>query len=259
MTRRFSRKLELHRLQQRLERFGWPRLEMSTLVLFTALSGFFVSGLLLSLGWTTLWSRWLVALAIAYGLFLGLLGVWLHWRRDIQDLDAPDPSSVDMHHHPDTMNPFGGHGGHSAGGGASAGFDAPGADGAADAGGAPDGIGDGVGDALGSAFDADAAAIPLLLIGVVLAIACGVLFASVWLITSAPTLFAEVMLDALLAAGLYRRLRASPEGHWLESALRHTLWPFLVTAIVLTVAGFVIQHFAPEAHTLGEAFAFWRD
>lgn len=260
MTRRFSRDLELRRLRQRLERFGWPRVEMTTLVTATALGGFFFSAVLLKLGWLTLWSRWLLALAGAYALFLGLLGAWLHWRRDLDldHVDVPDFSTGSDHHHAPGGG-MGGHGGSSAGGGASARFDdAASMDvAAADHGGALDALGDGVGNVVGSVFEAEEAAIPLLLLLIVLAVAGSVLFASAWLVVSAPALFAELLLDVLLAAGLYRRLRAKADGHWLETALRRTWAPFLVAAVVLVAAGFAIQHFAPQAHTLGEALAFW--
>ena len=70
---------------------------------------------------------------------------------------------------------------------------------------------------------------------------------------SAPTLFAEVLLDVLLAAGLYRRLRRMPDRHWLGTAVRHTIWPFALTALFVAAAGFALQHQVPAATTLSEA------
>ena len=65
----------IHRIRVRLERQGFPRLQMLLIVLLTAASGFLASYGLLRGGMTEMWLRYLVAFAIAYVVFLGLL--WL--------------------------------------------------------------------------------------------------------------------------------------------------------------------------------------
>jgi hypothetical protein len=99
---------------------------------------------------------------------------------------------------------------------------------------------------------ADAAeALPLLLVIAAIAIAC----ASLWIVVSAPTLFAELLVDGALSATLYRRLRKLETRHWLDTAVRHTIGPFLVTAVVVVAFAFAAQHYRPHAHSLGEVFA----
>jgi hypothetical protein len=64
------------------------------------------------------------------------------------------------------------------------------------------------------------------------------------------------MLDAMLAAGLYRRLRGIKGNHWMETALRKTFWPFFLTAITFFAAGWGMGIYAPEAHTIGAVLQY---
>jgi hypothetical protein len=43
--------------------------------------------------------------------------------------------------------------------------------------------------------------------------------AAFWIVWVAPALFAELVLDAALAAGLYRRVRGVRGDHWLRTAV----------------------------------------
>jgi hypothetical protein len=76
----------------------------------------------------------------------------------------------------------------------------------------------------------------------------------VWLVVSAPALFAELLLDGILVGQLYRRLRRFEGQHWLETALRRTAIPFLVTGLFLAIAGFAMQRHAPAARSIGEVW-----
>ena len=78
------------------------------------------------------------------------------------------------------------------------------------------------------------------------------LLSSVWVVYSAPVLFAELLVDGVLAASLYRRLRGLESQHWLETALKRTVWPFLVTCFVLVAMAWGMQVYAPGAHSIGE-------
>lgn len=225
---------ELGRLRARLLRGGFPRLEMALLVGATGLVGLVASWALHGLGLVAMGWRYLFAVTIAYGVFLLLLRAWLHVRRDdwAPDVSLPDASST---------GPGGewtGGGGDFGGAGASASFDAPG-----------EVLGESVGNAALEAAGADEAGCLLVPVLLLAALALSALVV-VW---SAPTLFAEVLLDVLLAAGLYRRLRRMPDRHWLGTAVRHTIWPFALTALFVAGAGFALQHLAPTATTLGEA------
>jgi hypothetical protein len=68
-------------------------------------------------------------------------------------------------------------------------------------------------------------------------------------------LFAEILVDALLAAGLYRRLRTLNPQHWMLAALRRTMLPFILTTLTVAGAGWGMQTYAPEARSLGEVLA----
>lgn len=230
-------------LRAQLERGSWPRVQMILLVLLTAGAGFLASFLLLAMGLDAMGVRYLLACLAAYACFLCLLGAWIRWQRGERDVDPgvdlPDPGG-------DAPTPGGGWGpggGASGGGGASARFDAPASSlssaPAADAGGIDLDLGDGD------------AAIPVLLALLVL----GVLLSSLFVVWTAPALFAELLLDGVLAAGLYRRLHGIDTRHWLETALRKTAWPFVLTAAALTAAGFWLQSLAPQAASIGDVLA----
>ena len=72
---------------------------------------------------------------------------------------------------------------------------------------------------------------------------------------TAPALFAELLLDALVAAGVYQGLRRSDVRSWLGSAVRRTLWAAAVVIIIAIACGYLIQHFAPHAVSIGD---LWR-
>ena len=116
----------------------------------------------------------------------------------------------------------------------------------------PDGeIGDPVGDAVGAVADADELAIPLL----VLALAAALVFSSLYMVYTAPALLAEVAVDGLFAAGLYRKLRGLEPAHWLTTAIQRTILPFALTAVLVSGVGWGLEQAAPGAHTLGQALA----
>ena len=64
--------------------------------------------------------------------------------------------------------------------------------------------------------------------------------------------FAELLLDGVLSASLYRRLRGLETRHWLETALRRTALPFFLTAIIVSASGWAMTLYAPEAQSIGE-------
>lgn len=249
---RLHRRDEVQRIRGELQREGFPRLQMVFLVTITGASGFVASYLLLHAGFVAMGPRYLFAFALAYGVFLLLLWLWLRTRAedyaDGPDLSGSQPSgsggSGACHDgHPE---PFSGGGGEFGGGGASSSFDAPsdyfpvGGD-----------SGGPVGDALGAAAEAEELAIPL----VVLILVIVMVASSAFVVYSAPTLFAELLVDGVLSASLYRRLRGLETRHWLETAIRRTVVPFLLTGIVVSVSGWAMSAYAPGAHSIGEVVA----
>lgn len=250
VAQRISRHTLLQQLRSGLERHGYPRLQMLLLVTLTGGAGFLCSYLLLQSGVDELWLRYPSSVGVAYLVFLLLLWLWLRTSEDdyIDSVDSVDltdfvPSGGSRVTGPDGWS---GHGGRFGGSGASGHYDAVGVE-------DPD-AGDSLSHGLDIVPDADELAIPLIL----LAIAVTLLLASVSIVYSAPALFAELLLDGVLAATLYRRLQRIETRHWLETAIRRTGVTFLVTAVVLAAAGWGVSIYAPEAKWLGEVIAQWR-
>jgi len=61
-----------------------------------------------------------------------------------------------------------------------------------------------------------------------------------------------VLLDGVLSVSLYRRLRGLETRHWLETALRRTGWPFVLTAMVFSASGWAMTLYAPDARSIGD-------
>jgi hypothetical protein len=249
--RRWTRAGHIGSVRSALERDHWPRLQMMLIVMLTGLAGLLSSFLMLHAGVMSIGMRYFFAMCSAYIMFLFLLWIWMRTRAD--DFDIPDPIeladlAVDMPK-PDVAS-FSGHGGSFDGGGASG--DYLDSDAVTSVAQVVEDAGDGVGDALGSVAGADDAAIPIAVVLLGLAI----LFSSLFVVYSAPVLFAELLVDGVLTAGLYNRLRNVDRRHWLETALRRTALPFVLTAAVVTGAGFWMGSYAPGAHSLGEVLRY---
>lgn len=228
----------IRRIREQLETTGYPRLQMLLLVTLTGGAGWLASFTLLHAGLLALGWRYLASFAVAYGVFLLLLWLWLRTRAEdySQFSDLPGPSGSSEHGHAMAVD-----------GGAHAGGGVPHS--------SPEGAalpGDALGEAFGAAAQAELLAVPLLLL-----LAGAVLLGSIaFLVASAPGLLAELLLDATLSLGLYRRLRQLPRSrHWLRTALRRTAWQFALTALLVSGLGWGLGLYAPQAHTLGEVLA----
>jgi len=91
-----------------------------------------------------------------------------------------------------------------------------------------------------------------------IAVVFSLLVIAIYFIASAPTLFAEVMLDSLLVGGLYHRLRRYDESRWFLSAIRHTIIPAIILIIVLALQGWLFQPMLPKATSIGGVLNHWR-
>lgn len=241
---RFKRSREIQRLRQNLERDGFPRLQMFLLVSITGGAGFIASFLLLRSGLDTMWLRYPTALGGAYAVFLFLLWLWLRTKAEDYS-DFPDLANLPSGHGGSNPEYFG-KGGRFGGGGASEHFDS-----AHDVVPSSPDFDAPVGEALDAVSCADEYTLPL----AALTLLAAILLSSLWVVYTAPVLFAELLVDGVLAASLYRRLRGLETRHWLETALRRTFWPFALTAFVVTCCGWAMQAYAPEAHTMGQVIA----
>src|SRR4051812_39850804 len=202
-------------VEQRLKQATSPRLHMATIVCITGCFGFLTSFAMLKTGVTTMAIRYPVAVLGAYGLFIGIVRLWLlrYRLRERRRADTGDDVEIHVAEVPwiDVLDPtvpepgapsFGGGGGFS-GGGSSRAFGTAASEGRGAAPGSSDGSGEG-----GGGFDLDGeGALVLIVLLAVAALASGVLL---YVVFTAPTLFAELLLDVALATGLYRRLGAMP-------------------------------------------------
>ena len=235
--RPISRRSNVSDVRRAIERDQYPRIQMLVIVLLTGVAGFVASASMLHFGLTVMALRYLLALCVAYLMFLFIVWVWLRWRADNLDgvdlgvCDATAPSGP----------AYSGGGGTFDGGGASGDYmPSSGVDNLADsASGALDGVDVDVGDA----------AIPL----AVVALMAGVGFCALFVVYSAPVLFAELLVDGLLSASLYRRLRGIDRHHWLQTALRRTALPFIFAAISVSAIGACLSWYTPAAQSIGEA------
>lgn len=239
-----SRSQLIDRIRRELEHRGYPRLQMLLLVSLTGGAGFLASYALLHAGLETLSWRYGLAVVIAYLFFLLLLWLWL--RTDAADYGDIAESLVDV---ADAVPPRGGNTQYQGGGGKFSGR------------GSSDQWEDANSEPLvelpdvGDLPDAEGLAIPLGILLAVVTIVVTVLVASVSIVYSAPVLFAELLVDGVLAATLYRRLRRLDSRHWLQSAVRRTFVPFAITALLMMAAGWGLSSYAPTARSLGEVLA----
>jgi hypothetical protein len=217
---------------------------MAVIVVATGLAGFAASVALLALGVASMPVRYVLAVAVAYAVFLLLVRVWIGWqrRRITRHLDAIDlvpdlpgggPGVEDA--------PWEGGGGRFGGGGAGRSWgdgEAP----AAEAGSIlPD-----VGPALDVDLDEGAAVL------VPVAILVGGVLVSVYVVWTAPALLAELLLDVALTSSLYRRLRKLEPESWLATAVRRTWMPVTAVALLVACGGAAMQWMVPGADSIGD-------
>jgi hypothetical protein len=86
---------------------------------------------------------------------------------------------------------------------------------------------------------------------VVAAVVVLVLSVAAYVVYTAPVLFAELLLDAGLAAGLVGRLSAGEPRAWLRTAVRATIVPAAIATMLLGLAGFALARVAPGAASIG--------
>jgi len=218
---------------------------MFLIVSLTAAIGFIASFLMLHSGINRMWLRYPLAVLIAYLGFLFMLWFWVRLRAS-ELLDALDvPYSGDGSHIPT----FKGGGGHFGGGGHSGSFDSPtGIDLSSSVSGAHGSGTDSVVSEAAGVLDLEELAIVIVAILALI----GSVWAALSIISSAPTLFAELLLDGALATGLYKRLRKTEGDHWLATAMRRTVWRFVGVAALFALLGGVMQVAVPSAKSIGQ-------
>lgn len=227
--------IEIARARQRLERRGWPRLQMTAIVLVTAAVGLLASYLLRTAGIDSMVQRYPLAILAAYAIFLLQMWIWFRWRED----HLGDVLEVGVDVAGEVPGTWSGGGGSSGGAGSSASWDA-----------SIDSVADSSG--LDVADVADVEALPFLAVLALLALILFAVIAAGWVVWSAPVLMAELIVDGAIAGGLYRRMRKVEAQGWWWLCMRHTFWPLIGLILSFAVFGGILQYLVPDPTTLME-------
>lgn len=205
-----------------------PRVTLGLLLVLTAAAGFFASVVLLHYGITSMAIRYPIAAAIAYGVFLGLIRVWVEIERvrfnpkpeEIEGMaGAGNPETPSIYRKSSSRSSW------------LDWVDVP------------------------NVFELEDGCLPVLVIGALIALVVLLFMA----IANAPAFMAEVFLDAFIVSVLYRRLRVAAKEHWLGTAIRKTWLHVLLTIVLLFIIGLCLDWVAPGARSIGPALErFWR-
>ena len=253
---------------------GSPRLVMSMMLASTIGCGFITSITLHRIGLGAPIVRYPLAVLAGWAVFLTLVSVWVWWQRR-ENVRADERAHIERSSvlggksSPDWFGGVGSSGssspaasggsslssggGRFGGAGASDSFaDGP-SDGLASGGGGGGGSGGGSkGGNWGFDLDGDGDFV-VLLIGIVVVAAAvfGVVFYAVY---SAPTFFAELLIDGGVGTWLYKRADVVNRPDWLSTAVRRSVWPVVVLVLMFVGLALTMQHVAPSATTLGQAW-----
>ncbi|HEY8099979.1 MAG TPA: hypothetical protein VIF82_04445 [Burkholderiaceae bacterium] len=204
-------------------------MQMLLIVAITGGAGFVSSYFMLHRGLHSMAIRYPIALSIAYVVFLFLLWLWLRTSTDNYGGDFSGISNFPTPSISDSGTAVDGIGSNGSGGH--------------------------VADAtLRAIFQLEEFALPVIVFIVISAM----LVISAWAVYIAPSLFAELLIDGVLSASLYRKMRGLETHHWLGTAIRRTIWPLVLTTFVLAFSGWVMQIYAPKAQTLGDVMHYMK-
>jgi hypothetical protein len=206
-----------------------PRFTLGLLLILTGAAGFLASVLLLKHGVDRMAFRYPLAACFAYGVFLGLIRIWVEIERARFD---PRPGEVEgmleSRNAESKSKTY-----HQTSGGSSwlDYLDIP------------------------NVFDLDAGCLPVLIAGAVIALGALLFMA----LANAPAFMAEVFLDAFIVSVLYRRLRIAAQEHWLGTAIRKTWLHVFLAIALLCLLGWGLDSLAPGSHSIGPALRrLWR-
>lgn len=239
------------------------RFHMLLIVLVSFFSGLLTTKWLYRIGLDTMWLRYVVALVVAYGIFLLGVRIWLAYtghnrylrrRREDSSADIPDISSGGSHHDGVVSQcDVAAGSGEFGGGGADSTF-------AIDGGALPDmpdvSLG-GTADVLSGAADGEGCLVALvggILWVVVAAVVLWVFGSGFYVIYEAPGIFTEVVFEAILADRLLRMSKGADAAGWLGGAFRATWKPFARVGVFTLLVGVAGELAYPDAHTLMEVF-----
>ena len=216
------------------------RFHMSLILGATVASGVLIDKGLLQLGFDAMGWRYAFSVLGAYGLFFGLVRLWVWYAAGI----APRVGDSDLDYVGDAADLLPGrgggsphpvftgfHGGDAGGGGASDLFDAPSL---------PTG-----GGGIDLSIDLDEGFWILIVLAVLVLVIC---LAGGYLIWMAPEILPEVALEAAVGAGLLRQVKTDSAG-WAARLLWKTWIPLVCVMGIAFFAGSFMQSECPEAKT----------
>jgi len=253
-----SRPPVAERFKQRILNGFLIRFQMSLILTAVVASGVLSSKLLLLAGFHSLRLRYPIAVLVSYGVFLGLVRVWL-WYVSIRRGVASSTGSFNIGSFNWGGSSGGGAGNSSPvefGGGSSGGAGASdmwGEPVAADfvAAPAPAPSGGGGGSWFPSLdFDLDGDGIWVLILLAVLIL--GIVFAGGYLVYAAPEILPEAAWQFALAGALKKA--ATEDGDWMPGVLRSSAIPFAVVLILAAVLGWGAHSVCPSAVKLLQVF-----
>lgn len=251
------------KFKQRILRNYCVRFHMSMIVMAVVASGVLTSKLMLKGGVHQLWVRYPIAVLCAYGVFLGLVRLWIAWvtmRKATVGasvgrlVDSSSGFSLDMDGFSLPRGSGGGSfsfgGGDAGGGGASDGWGIGGTDLGAAGNSSGGSAGSGWLPDLDLDFGDDGWWLLLLLAVLVLVIFC----AGGYLVWAAPDILGEAAWQALLG-GMLVRARQHARSGWMSGVVRSTAIPFALVLVAATVLGWQANRHCPKAARLAEVFA----
>ena len=252
---------------------------MSLMLASTIGCGFLASVSLHKIGLGAPLVRYPISVLVAWAVFLGLVSVWVWWQRRENIRVESKRSSTQGNSssgRSDWSNGIGGGGGGGGGGsGSSGGGSWSGGGGRFGGGGASDsfaeapvqgfssGLVSGGSSGSGSGgsggdwdFDlggGDDIGFVVLLIGIVI-VAAAVFGVAFYAVYSAPTFFAELLIDGGVGTWLYKRADVAHRPDWLTTAIRRSVWPVVVLLVLFVALALVMRSVAPGATTVGQAW-----
>lgn len=212
-----DRKEAVSRVSHYLRRYKRPRTQLFLILFLTAGVGLLLSYIFLRMGMDHMWLRYPVAALLAYTAFLMTLRLWAQHQLNRPEL-ASDLSRPATKPDEKKRKPR---------------------------------ISLGLFDLLEMLVWVDDAPVALLiLIGLI------VVAAVVVILIAAPLLLAEVLLDGLLVAGLWHRIKHRGAIESIGGALRTTWVPAAIVIIGLGLIGFLLERIEPSARSIGDLIRF---
>ncbi|MGA1235535.1 MAG: hypothetical protein ACO34E_01585 [Limisphaerales bacterium] len=216
------RKAALQKAETWLRLHASPRLHMLIIVVATGGAALMFSFLLLQLGLESMGWRYAVSTGLGYGVFLLLLRLWLNsvskeqpfWSGD-SHLDAADV----LMNIPLDAGPLG------------------------------EGVGSGTSLA-GHAAEGLGLDEAVFLVVALLALLSGAVVCA-YVVWTAPVLLAEIFVDGLVMAKIYRKVRIHADSGWTRPAIRRTWVAATLLTAFMAIAGVAMEHLAPGAHSIG--------